>query len=153
MGVVTLSQALQIANERELDLVEVAPNVNPPVCRLIDYGKFRYEQAKKEREARKRQKAIDISQVRLRPRTDVHDVESKIKMAKRLLERGNKVKLLVIFRGREIVHPELGRELLEKVAKALDGISKVDRPALLEGRNMTMFLSPSTKKSKGKVNA
>ena len=147
-----LTQALQMGNERDLDLVEVAPNINPPVCRLLDYGKFRYEQAKKERQARKRQKVIEVSQIRLRPRTDVHDVESKVKMAKKLLEKGNKLKVLVIFRGREIVHPELGRELVERVAKSLEEIAQVERPLMQEGRNMSMILAP--KKAKGtKVNA
>ena len=152
LGVVPLIQALQIANERDLDLVEVAPNVNPPVCRLLDYGKFRYEQAKKERQARKRQRAIEVSQIRLRPRTDVHDVESKVRLAEKLLGKGNKVKILVIFRGREIVHPELGKEVLERVAQSLGGIAQVERPLLLEGRNMSLILAP--RKSKGaKVNA
>lgn len=147
LGVVPLTQAWQMANERDLDLVEVAPNVNPPVCRLLDYGKFRYEQAKKERQARKRQRAIDVSQIRLRPRTDVHDIESKVRLAEKLLEKGNKVKILVIFRGREIVHPQLGREVLERVAKSLGAIAQVERPLLLEERNMSMIFSP--KKSKG----
>ena len=146
LGVMPLAQALQLGNERDLDLVEVAPNVSPPVCRLLDYGKFRYEQAKKERQARKHQKVVEVSQIRLRPRTDVHDVESKVKMAKRLLEKGNKVKILVIFRGREIVHPELSRELLERVAKSLEEMAKVERPLLLEGRNMSLILAPSAKK-------
>jgi translation initiation factor IF-3 len=141
-----LTQALQLANERDLDLVEVAPNVNPPVCRLLDYGKFRYEQAKKERQAHKHQKVVEVSQIRLRPGTDVHDVESKVRLAKRLLEKGNKVKILVIFRGRQIVHPELGRELLERFAHSLEGTARVERPLLLEGRNMSLILAPAAKK-------
>jgi translation initiation factor IF-3 len=144
-----LSQALQIAEEGELDLVEVAPNVNPPVCRLLDYSKFKYEQAKKERQARKQQKAIELSQIRIRPRTCAHDVESKTNMAKKLLEKGNKVKILLIFKGREIVHPELGQELLENVAKALEGTAQVEKPPSLEGHHMSMILSP-TKKVRGK---
>jgi translation initiation factor IF-3 len=153
LGVLPLTQALQMANERDLDLVEVAPNVNPPVCRLLDYGKFRYEQAKKERQAHKHQKVVEVSQIRLRPGTDVHDVESKVRLAKRLLEKGNKVKILVIFRGRQIVHPELGRELLERVAKSLEGMAKVERPLLLEGRNMSLILAPGQKTQRGKVDA
>ncbi len=153
LGVVPLSKALQIADERETDLVEVAPNVNPPVCRLLDYGKFRYEQARKEREARKRQKVIDVSQIRMRPRTDAHDVQSKTRMAKKLLEKGNKVKILVIFRGREIVHPELGQKMLHEVAESLDGIAHVERPVMMEGRNMSLILAPMSKKSKGQSNA
>jgi len=146
LGVMSLTQALQLANERDLDLVEVAPNVNPPVCRLLDYGKFRYEQAKKERQAHKHQKVVEVSQIRLRPGTDVHDVESKVRLAKRLLEKGNKVKILVIFRGRQIVHPELGKELLERFAQSLEGMAKVERPLLLEGRNMSLILAPAAKK-------
>ena len=149
MGVMPLSQALQIAGEREFDLVEVAPNVNPPVCRLLDYSKFKYEQAKKERQARKQQKAIELSQIRIRPRTCAHDVESKINMAKKLLEKGNKVKMRLIFKGREITHPELGQELLEKVAKSLEETAQVERAPSLDGHTMTMILSP-TKKVKGK---
>lgn len=153
LGVVPLSKAFQMANEADLDLVEVAPNVDPPVCRLLDYGKFQYEESKKEREARKRQKVIEVSQIRLRPRTDAHDVQSKTKIAKKLLEKGNKVKFLVIFRGREIVHPELGVKLLQEIAESLDGIAHVERSLMREGRNMSLILSPTTKKSKGKSDA
>jgi translation initiation factor IF-3 len=143
-----LNQALQMAKEGEVDLVEVAPGANPPVCRLLDYGKFRYEQAKKERQAHKHQKAVGISQIRLRPKTGAHDIESKVNTARRLLERGNKVKLLVIFRGREIVHPQLGKELLERVAKLLEDVARVERPPMADGRDMSLFLSPVAKKSK-----
>ncbi len=153
LGVVPLSKALQLANEAEVDLVEVAPNANPPVCRLLDYGKFRYEETKKEREARKRQKVIEVSQIRLRPRTEAHDIQSKTKIAKKLLEKGNKIKLFVIFRGREIVHPELGGKMLQEIAESLDGIAHVERPLMREGRNMSLILAPTTKKTKGKSDA
>jgi translation initiation factor IF-3 len=144
-----LSQALQRAKERDVDLVEVAPTANPPVCRLLDYGKFRYEQAKKERQAHKRQKATEVSQIRLRPKTGAHDIEAKINIARRLLGKGNKVKLLVIFRGREIVHSQLGRELLERVAKSLEDVGRVEKPPMADGRNVSLFLSPAAKKPKG----
>ncbi len=149
LGVLPLSQALQRAKELEVDLVEVAPNANPPVCRLLDYGKFRYEQDKKERQSHKHQKAVGISQIRLRPKTGAHDIEAKINTARRLLGKGNKVKLLVIFRGREIVHPQLGRELLERVAKSVEDIARVERPPMADGRNISLFLSPVSKKPKG----
>jgi translation initiation factor IF-3 len=149
-----LSQALHIARERDIDLVEVAPTASPSVCRLLDYGKFKYEQAKKERQAHKSKRTIEMSQIRLRPRISAHDMESKTKVARKLLEKGNKVKVFVMFRGREIVHPQLGEELLQSVAKALENTARVERPLLMEGRNMSIILSPSVKKAKGeKVDA
>ena len=142
------SQALRIARERDLDLVEVAPTAQPPVCRLLDYGKFKYEQAKKERQSRKSQKGAELRQVRMRPRIGDHDAEFKIRLVKRLLEEGNKVKILVTFRGREITHPQFGKELLDKVIQALGDAAKVERPLAMEGENMTLILSPA-KQSKG----
>lgn len=142
LGVMSVRDALQLAREREIDLVEVAPTAEPPVCRLLDYGKFKYEQAKKEREAHKRQATIAVRQVRLRPKTGEHDIAFKIALIAKLLGEGNKVKVLVLFRGREIAHPQLGKELLDKVANALAEKAMVERPTAMEGRSMNMILSP-----------
>lgn len=157
LGVMSLKEALQLARERDIDLVEVAPTAQPPVCRLLDYGKFKYEQAKKERQAHKQQKIVAVRQVRLRPKTGEHDVASKTALVGKLLDKGNKVKVLVIFRGREITHPQLGKELLDNVAKALMEKASVERPLAMEGKSMTMILSPhptkQPKKEKGGVGA
>lgn len=141
-GVVPTSEALKLAQERDLDLVEVAPTADPPVCRLLDYGKFKYEQAKKEREAHKRQTTISVRQVRFRPKTGRHDLEFKLAQVKKLLDKGNKVKILVLFRGREISHPQLGKELLDHIATELVEQATIERPAVIEGRSMNMILSP-----------
>ena len=150
LGVVPTTEALKLAHERDLDLVEVAPTADPPVCRLLDYGKFKYEQAKKEREAHKRQTTISVRQVRFRPKTGKHDLEFKIAQVKKLLDKGNKVKVLVLFRGREISHPQLGKELLDNIATSLVDEAVIERPAMIEGRSMSMILSPTpaTKKIK-----
>ena len=149
LGVVPTTEALKLAHERALDLVEVAPTADPPVCRLLDYGKFKYEQAKKEREAHKRQTTISVRQVRFRPKTGKHDLEFKIAQVKKLLDKGNKVKILVLFRGREISHPQLGKELLDNISSALAEQAGIERPAMIEGRSMSMILSPTpTKKIK-----
>jgi translation initiation factor IF-3 len=145
-----LRQALQIAKERDIDLVEVAPTATPPVCRLLDYGKFKYEQAKKEREARKRQKGFELRQVRLRPKTSEHDIEAKTRLVKRLLAEGSKVKVLVIFRGREVTHLQIGKRLLERVSEALQETANIERPPMMEGRNMSMVLSPDKRFKGGK---
>lgn len=132
-----------MARERGLDLVEVQPNASPPVCRLMDYGKFRYEESRKERESRKRQKAAIVKEVRLRPKIDEHDLETKGRQAQRFLEAGDKVKLSVLFRGREIAHQDIGRELLVKLSQQLAQVAIIDQPPHMEGRTMVMFLSPS----------
>lgn len=142
IGVMPTSEALNLAKEREVDLVEVAPTAQPPVCRLLDYGKFKYEQAKKEREAHKRQATVSLRQVRLRPKTGRHDLEFKTALMGKLLDKGNKVKVLVLFRGREISHAQLGKELLDNIADALAEKANVERPAAMEGRSMSMILSP-----------
>ncbi|MFC1974215.1 translation initiation factor IF-3 [Chloroflexota bacterium] len=142
MGIVLLGEAIRLARERGADVVEVAPNVQPPVCRLLDYGKFRYEQSKKDRESRKRQAVVSLKQVRVRPRTGQHDIDSKTTIAEKLLAKGNKVKILMIFRGREITHPQLGKEILAGIAKALAEKANVEKPPMLEGNSMTMILSP-----------
>jgi translation initiation factor IF-3 len=152
LGVMPLMDARQIARERDLDLVEVAPMAQPPVCRLLDFGKFRYEQAKKERQAHKSQKSTGLREVRMRPKIGQHDIDFKIRAVKRLLEEGSKVKILVIFRGREIVHPHLGKDLLGKVIETLGEAAKVERGIAMEGRSMTVILSPG-KQTKGEKNA
>jgi len=148
-GVLPQKDALQLAQDQGVDLVEVAPGSDPPVCRLMDYGKFKYEQQKKDREAHKKQTTISIRQVRLRPKTGEHDLKFKTSLIGRLLDKGNKVKVLVLFRGREISHPQLGKDLLDKVANALNEKAIVERPASIEGRSMCMILSPQpVRKSK-----
>ncbi len=142
IGIMPTDEALKLAQEREVDLVEVAPGAVPPVCRLLDYGKFKYEQAKKEREAHKRQTIVSVRQVRFRPKTGRHDLEYKIAQVGKLLDKGNKVKVLVLFRGREMSHPQLGKELLDNVANILAEKASVERPAAMEGRSMNIILSP-----------
>jgi len=142
LGVLPIEKALQIANERSLDLVEVASSSVPPVCRLLDYGRFRYEQTKKERKARKSQKGIVLKEIRIRPRMKEHDLETKIKIARKLLEEGDKVKLFVVFRGREITHPELGLKLLKKAADDLKDIAVFDGAPSSAERFMSLVLSP-----------
>ncbi|MFA5055299.1 MAG: translation initiation factor IF-3 [Dehalococcoidia bacterium] len=142
LGTMPLFKAREVANERGFDIVEVAPQAVPPVCRLIDYGKFKYEQTKKEREARKKQKSINIREVQLRPKIGDHDIEFKTRTIRKLLGEGDKVKVSIIFRGREITHPELGKELLDRVAKELEGEIVIERSAVMDGRRMIMILSP-----------
>ncbi|ADU50941.1 bacterial translation initiation factor 3 (bIF-3) [Thermaerobacter marianensis DSM 12885] len=142
LGIFPTHEALRMAYERNLDLVEVAPQARPPVCRIMDYGKYKYEQAKRDREARRRQKIVDIKEVKMRPRIDQHDFEVKLRNARRFLEDGDKVKATIMFRGREIVHADLGRQVLERLAKAVEDIATVERRPVVEGRNMTMVLAP-----------
>ena len=143
LGVMPLFQAVQIARERNTDLVEVAPTAVPPVCRLMDFGKFKYEQAKKERDARKHQKSVLLREVRFRPKIDEHDINFKVKIIQKLLGEGDKVKVSVMFRGREVTHPQLGKQLLDRVAESLKEASSIEKPAAMEGRNMTMILTPA----------
>ena len=141
LGVFPVPEALSIARERGLDLVEVAPTAVPPVCRLLDYGRFKYEQEKKEREARKNQKTVLMKEIRLRPKTDEHDIEFKAKQIERFVEEGDKVKVTIRFRGREMVHPNVGRQLLEVVADRVKDHAMVERMPLMEGNTMTMILT------------
>ena len=143
LGVMSSRDALKLANERHLDLVEIAPTAKPPVCKIMDYGKYRYEQQKREKEARKKQKTFDIKEVKLRPGIEEHDFNVKFKNAVRFLEDGDKVKVTIMFRGREITHPELGQELCERFAEELSNVSRVEKPAKVEGRNMIMILAPA----------
>jgi len=145
LGVVPLSQALEIARKRNLDLVEVAATSEPPVCRLLDYGKYKYEQDKKEREARRSQKVSLLREIRLRPKIDVHDFEAKSRTAKKLLAHGDKVKVTVRFRGREITHPEIGWKLLQRMSESLKDIAAVERQPMLQGRSMFIVLSADLK--------
>jgi translation initiation factor IF-3 len=141
VGIVPVRDALEAARARDLDLVEVAPNATPPVCRLMDYGKFLYEQAKKEKKARKAQKT-EVKEIRLRPKTGEHDVAFKVRDARRFLNDGLKVKVRVRFRGREITYPEIGREMLNRIAQELEDVSSIEQSPRMEGRSMLMILSP-----------
>lgn len=136
--------------ERELDLVEVAPTADPPVCKIMDYGKFLYNQKKKERVSRLQQKQIEVKEIRLRPKTDDHHLGFKIRDARRWLDEGMKVKVRIWFRGREITYPELGRELLDTVAQQLNDIAVVEQSANMEGKSMLMVLAPAPEKDKKK---
>jgi len=142
LGIVPTFQALQTARERGLDLVEVAPNAVPPVCRIMDWGKERYEQSRKERESRRNSKAITIKEIRLKPKTDDHDLDTKTRKAKEFLQEGDKVKLTVLFRGRENLHPEVGRALLDRMLDQLGPMAIIEATPRLEGRNMTAMLAP-----------
>lgn len=146
LGVKTRQEALEIARTRDLDLVLVAPNAKPPVCRIMDYGKYRYEQQKKEQEARKKQKTIQVKEVRFTPSIGDHDFNTKLRNARRFLSKGDKVKASVRFRGRAITHKDLGREVLNRLADELKDIAVVESHAKMEGRNMFMVFSPSNEK-------
>ncbi len=145
LGIMTPNQALQIARERGLDLIEVAPQAAPPVCRIIDYGKYKYEQAKKDKDAAKQSKVADLKAIRVRPGTDDHDIEFKIKNAIKFLADGDKVKVTVMFRSREITRPEFGQKALKLFIDATAEVAVVERPPLMEGRMMSMVLSPKPK--------
>jgi len=144
LGIMPPREALLIAQDRGLDLVEVAPTAKPPVCRIMDIGQYRYEQSKREREARKRQHVISVKEVKLRPNIEDNDFQTKIRNAIRFLQEGDKVKVTIMFRGREMSHPELGRELLDRVIDVVKDLGSVERGAKLEGRNMTIIISPKT---------
>ena len=150
LGIMATYDALRMAQEQHLDLVEVAPKAKPPVCRIMDFGKYRYEQQKREKEARKKQKVVTIKEVKLRPNIEQHDFDVKLKNALRFLEEGNKVKVTIMFRGRELSHPELGRAVLNRVSEKLKDIVSVERDARLEGKNMTMILAPKAQTKGGK---
>ena len=146
LGIMSLRQALEIAEQKNLDLVKIAPQANPPVCKIIDYGKFRFEQAKREKEARKNQRVVEIKEVRLSLNIDTHDFETKRNHALRFISDGNKVKASIRFRGREMGHPELGLEIMRKFSDAMSEVAVVEKPAKLEGRTMLMFLAPKPTK-------
>lgn len=137
---------MRLAGEQQLDLVEVAPMAKPPVCRIMDFGRYRYEQQKRDKEARKKQKVVTVKEVKLRPNIEDHDFDVKFKNALRFLEDGDKVKVTIMFRGRELSHPELGREILQKMAAQLKDLVNVEREPKLEGKNMIMILAPKAPK-------
>ncbi len=141
LGIISGKEALRLATEKNLDLVKIAPQATPPVCRIMDYGKYRFEQAKREKEARKNQKTIDIKEIRMSLNIDTHDFETKVNHAKKFLQGGDKVKVSVRFRGREMAHTNLGVDLLERFKDAVSEVGAVDKPAKLEGRSMAMFIS------------
>ncbi|WP_323720833.1 translation initiation factor IF-3 [Acetomicrobium sp.] len=150
VGVVPIEQALQIAESRGLDLVEVAPHANPPVCRVMDYGKYKYQQQKRDKEARKKQKTQTIKEIKMRPKIDEHDYNFKVKAIQKFLRDGHRVKVSVFFRGREMSFLDKGREVLERVARDCDGLGKVDSQPKMEGRYMRMMLVPVLQKSESK---
>ena len=141
----TPSEALRLARERDLDLVEVAPNAKPPVCRLIDYGKYQYEQTKRQRQARKAQKQVEIKEVRLRPKTSEHDTDVRIRQARKFLESGAKVKVRLRFRGREIQHPDVAQKIMNDFAQSLADVGEVEIRPNMEGRSLLMILAPISK--------
>jgi len=146
LGIMSAAEALKIAEERELDLVKIAPQAQPPVCKIINYGKYRFEQAKREKEAKKNQRVIEIKEIRLSLNIDTHDFETKVNHAKKFLAQGNKVKVSIRFRGREMAHTELGLVPMQKFAEALNENANVEKPAKVEGRSMLMFLAPKSGK-------
>lgn len=143
LGIMSAKDALKKAEEKNLDLVKIAPAAKPPVCKIMDYGKYRFEQAKREKEARKNQKVVEIKEIRLSLNIDTHDFQTKVNHAEKFLKAGNKVKVSIRFRGREMAHPELGLTSMEKFAEACSEFSSVEKPAKLEGRQMLMFLAPA----------
>jgi len=145
-GVVSPEKALSMAEDIGLDLVEISPNASPPVCKIMDFGKYKYEQQKRESEARKKQKIIEVKEIKFRPGTDIHDYDVKMRSVYKFLENGDKVKITMRFRGREMAHQELGRELLERVADDVKDQGKVENIPKLEGRQMTMMISPMPNK-------
>ena len=142
LGILPLNEALAIAAKAGLDLVEIAPNADPPVCRIMDYGKYRYQQSKKLQDARKSQTTIQIKEIRLRPKTEEHDLEVKIRHIKKFLQQNDKVKITMMFRGREIAYSDLGRKIMETIRDALDEVGAMEMQPKLEGRNMIMIVVP-----------
>ena len=141
LGIMSARDAMKMAKEAELDLVKIAPAAKPPVCKIIDYGKYRYEQARKEKEAKKKQKTIEVKEVRLSPNIDVNDLNTKVGAARKFIEKGNKVKVTLRFRGREMAHMQSSKHILDDFAEQLKDVASVDKPQKIEGRNMTMFLT------------
>ena len=142
LGIMSAKDAYKMAKDAELDLVKIAPTAKPPVCKIIDYGKYRFEQAKREKEAKKNQRVVETKEIRLSLNIDTHDFETKQNHATRFIGEGNKVKVSIRFRGREMGHPELGADIMKRFAEALADVANVEKPAKLEGRNMLMFLAP-----------
>ena len=148
MGVVTLSEALAAAEEAELDLVEIAPEASPPVCKIIDFGKYRYDQTKREKESKKSRHTIKIKEIKLKPNIDTHDFDTKLRRARSFLEEGNKVKVTCQFRGREMAHTEIGERVVQKMCDSLEDIAQPDAPIKRMGRFLNVVLSPVGKRKK-----
>jgi len=142
LGIMSPREALGLAEEHGLDLVEISPNARPPVCKIMDYGRYKYEQSKREAEARKKQKTIEVKEVKFRPTTDTHDYQVKLRNIRRFLGKGDKVKVSLRFRGREMAHQDLGRQLLERVAGDVEDIGKIESLPKMEGRQMIMMIGP-----------
>ena len=145
MGVLSIDTAQRIAREKGVDLVEVAPQASPPVCRLLDYGRYKFETIKREKDQRRRQNVINLKEMKLRPKVADHDFQTKFRGVRQFLEQGEKVKVTIMFRGREMVHQEIGRRLLERVADAAKEVGVVERAPIMEGRNLFMILAPTHK--------
>jgi translation initiation factor IF-3 len=145
LGVMALQEALAIAREEALDLVEVSPQANPPVCKIMDYGKYRYKKNKKLHEAKKKQKTIQLKSVKITPKTEEHDYQFKLKHVKRFLSEGDKVKIMMVFKGREMAHTHLGRKILDRMIEELDELGVIEQQPTMEGRNMIMVIVPKTK--------
>lgn len=141
LGIMSSKDALKLAKEAELDLIKIAPTAKPPVCKIVDYGKYRYEQVRKEKEAKKKQKTIDIKEIRFSPNIDTNDLNTKINQARKFLTKGDKVKVSIRFRGRELAHTEIGIDILNNFAVKLEDVAIVEKPAKVEGRSMVMFLA------------
>ena len=141
LGIMSSKDALKMAREAELDLVKIAPTAKPPVCKIVDYGKYRYEQMRKEKEAKKKQKTIDIKEIRFSPNIDTNDLNTKVNQARKFLTKGDKVKVSIRFRGRELAHTEIGIDILNDFAAKLEDVAVIEKPAKVEGRSMVMFLS------------
>lgn len=143
-GIVPIEEALRLAEQNGLDLVEVAPNSTPPVCRIMDYGKYRYQQSKKTKDAKKKQTVIQVKEVKLRPKTEDHDIQYKTANIKRFLAEGNRVKVTIQFRGREIAHPDMAQRVIDRVMEGIEGLGLVDQRPKMEGRRMILILRPTT---------
>lgn len=142
LGIMSSKEAMKLAREAELDLVKIAPNAKPPVCKIIDYGKYRYEMARKEKEAKKKQKVVEVKEIRLSPNIDTNDINTKMNNARKFLEKGDKVKVTLRFRGREMSHMSESRYILDDFAEGLKEVAVVDKPAKLEGKSLSLILSP-----------
>lgn len=145
LGIIPTQEAVRLAKEKELDLVEVSPNANPPVCKILDYGKYRFEQEKKLRDSKKNQKVLKLKEIRMQPKIGSGDLDTKARHIQEFLDEGDKVKVTIRFRGRELAHTELGFEVLNEVLKRLTSAYNVDKPAAMDGRNMSMTISPKAK--------
>jgi translation initiation factor IF-3 len=141
LGILPIAEALDAADKHYLDLVEVSPNANPPVCRIMDFGKYQYEQSKKEKESKKKQHTITVKEIRMRPKTDDHDLETKLRQARKFFEQKNKVKFSLIFKGREMAYQETGKEMLDRVIDSLEDVAKPDAPMKMEGRRLVLIMS------------